>query len=119
MKSGVSRRLALPLLAAALLALPGCFYAPLFGAGRGSSSDEAMAQANVRGSIPALEAYYADNGTYAGATPEGLRGTYDYGLPEVRFVGPFDRRTYCVESTIGSATYSKRGPGGDVVPGAC
>jgi hypothetical protein len=31
-------------------------------------SDGAQAQTNVRASIPALEAWYADHGTYAGAT---------------------------------------------------
>lgn len=78
-----------------------------------------MAQANVRASIPALEAYWADNGTYAGATAEGLRSTYDAGIPAVRLVGPLNRRTYCVESTVGSSSYSKRGPAGYIVPGGC
>jgi hypothetical protein len=115
----VGRRLAVPLLSAALLALPSCFYAPLYGAESGTSSDEAAAEANVRASIPAIEAYYADHGTYAGATLATLRIQYDAGLPDVRFVGPLNRQTYCVESTVGSATYSKDGPAADIVPVPC
>jgi hypothetical protein len=29
------------------------------------------------------------------------------------------RSTYCVESTTGKATYSKNGPGGEIVPRPC
>jgi hypothetical protein len=112
----VGRRLAASLLVAALLVLPGCFYAPLYG---GASSDEAAAETNVRASIPAIEAYHADHGTYAGITIEGLRAQYDAGLPDVRFVGPLDLDTYCVESSVDSATYSKAGPAGEISPAPC
>lgn len=113
----MGRRLALPLLAAALLGLPGCFYGPLFGGGGYTPEGEAMA--NVRAAIPAIEAYYADNGTYAGATVEGLRATYDAGIGDVRLLGLLNRRTYCVESTVGSVTFSKAGPAAEIVPGPC
>ena len=113
MKGIVGRRFAVPLLAAALLVLPGCFYAPLIGVGSSTSSDDAAAEANVRASIPAIEAYHADHGTYAGMSLATLRVHYDAGLPDVRFVGPLNADTYCVESTVGSATYSKGGPAAD------
>lgn len=113
----MGRRFALPFLAAAVLVLPGCFYGPLFGGG--GSSPEGEARANVRAAIPAIEAYYADNGTYAGATVEGLRTRYDAGIGDIRLVGPLNRRTYCVESTVGGVTFSKAGPGAEIVPGAC
>jgi len=115
----VRSRLALPLLAAGVLALPGCFYGPTLSGGGSASSDDAAAQANVRASVPAIEAYYADNGSYAGATPDILRTTYDAGLPDVHFVGRFTRTTYCVQSTVGAATYSKNGPSAQVAPGPC
>jgi hypothetical protein len=113
----VRRRFALPLLAAALLGLPGCFYGPLLGGGGETAEGEAMA--NVRAAIPAIEAYYADNGTYAGATVEGLRAAYDTGIGDVRLVGPLNRRAYCVESTVGGVTFSKDGPAAQIVPGPC
>jgi hypothetical protein len=115
----VGRPLAAPLLLAALLALPGCFYGPPLSGSASTSSDEAAAQTNVRASIPALEAYYADNGTYAGATLEVLRRTYDAGLPDVQFIGRFTRSTYCVQSTVGAATFSKAGPAAEILPGPC
>lgn len=113
-------RVALPLTALVLLVLPGCFYGPGVLSGGGSaSSDEAAAMANVRASIPAIEAYYADHGTYAGASVEGLRATYDAGIGDVRLVGPLNDRTYCVESTVGAVTFSKAGPAAEIVPGTC
>src|SRR5919108_4671214 len=119
MKGIVGRRFAVPLLAAALLVLPGCFYAPLIGVGSSTSSDDAAAEANVRASIPAIEAYHADHGTYAGMSLATLRVHYDAGLPDVRFVGPLNADTYCVESTVGSATYSKGGPAAEILPASC
>lgn len=118
----MGHRLALPLLAAALLVLPGCFFGPAWDTSSGSalaSSEAEAARANVRAAIPALEAYYADNGTYAGVSLAVLRISYDRGIGNVSFVGPLNRTRYCLESTVGSATYSKHGPTADVVAGPC
>jgi hypothetical protein len=113
-------------LTAAIVLLPGCHqywgtssspssatvtYEPLDGA--------AQAQANVRSAIPAIEAYYADNGTYAGMTLELVQQRYDAAVREVLFVGPFSRDTYCVESSVGQATYHKQGPAADIQGGHC
>jgi hypothetical protein len=98
----MARGLVLLLLAATLLT--GCheqWGSPTSGGGS-ASSDDAAAQANVRASIPAIEAYYADNGTYEGATLEGLRSVYDAGLPDVVIVSA-EAETYCVESTVGAS----------------
>jgi hypothetical protein len=109
------RRGLLPLVAALLL-LPGCHE--LWGSSyaSGASSD---AEANVRAAIPALEAWYADNGTYAGATLALIQERYDASVKDVQFVGTFDHETYCVESTVGGETYSKNGPASPISPGAC
>lgn len=76
------------------------------------------AEANVRVAIPVIEAYYADTGTYAGMSVEGLEQAYDYGLPEVVFAVA-NAETYCVESSVGSETYHKAGRTGEILPGAC
>jgi hypothetical protein len=115
----VGRCFAAPLLAVALLVLPGCFYLPALGGVSGSSSDEASAESNVRAAIPAIEAYYADNGTYAGMTVEGLRATYDPGIGDVTLVGPLTQDAYCVESTVGGHTYAKPGPAAQIASGPC
>jgi hypothetical protein len=83
------------------------------------AGDASVALANVRASIPAVEAWYADHGTYAGLTLDGLEQQYDAGVKDVRFVGPRTRKTYCVESTVGEIAYHKQGPASDILLGHC
>lgn len=78
--------------------------------------DEEAAATNVRAAVPALEAYYADNGSYAGVSLEILR-SYDAGITGVEVSGTV--ADYCLSSTVGSASYSKAGPSGDVQAGGC
>jgi len=118
----IRRRVLLLALAASLLVLPGCGWLlgpSVEGAAQASgSSDEEAAAANVRGSIPAMEAYYADNSSYAGATADVLRA-YDYGIGDVHVVPSADGNSYCIESTVGSAAISKHGPASGLQAGGC
>jgi type IV pilus assembly protein PilA len=82
-------------------------------------ANESAAKANVRASIPAVEAYYADNDTYAGMTLAGLQASYDAGVKNITFGSTLNTTTYCVQSTVGQATYNKQGPSADIVSGAC
>jgi hypothetical protein len=77
------------------------------------------AATNVRAAIPAIEAWNADRGTYAGMTVKKLRGRYDAGIPETVTIVRATRTTYCVESTANGETYSFRGPHGPLAPGGC
>ena len=81
-------------------------------------ANKAAAQANVRASVPAIEAYYADNNTYAGATLSYLQTTYDAGVKNI-LVQAATSTTYCIQSTVGAETWNKGGPGTDIVTGAC
>ena len=88
--------------------------------------DQTAAKANVRAMIPAMEAYNADNvragdaGGYAGVSVSMLRDTYDSGIDESAVSIPYaNSTTYCVQSTVGNATWSKSGPGAYVVSGGC
>ncbi|HEX7255692.1 MAG TPA: hypothetical protein VF236_07160 [Gaiellaceae bacterium] len=99
------------------LALAGCGGAMPLG-GVGSTPGAGEAQAAVRSAIPAMEAYYADNGTYTGVSLRKLRSVYDSSIAGVR-VASADDRTYCVESTTGSPVFSKRGPAAEIVDGPC
>jgi hypothetical protein len=75
---------------------------------------------NVRAAIPAIEAWNADHGTYKGMTEAALNGDYDRTIGDsVRLVGPLTKDVYCVESTVGSATWHKAGPRGLVEGGSC
>ena len=81
-------------------------------------ANKSAAQANVRSSIPAVEAYFADNNTYAGATLAYLQTTYDQGVKNI-VIQSATATTYCVESTVGAETFKKAGPGADIVTGTC
>ena len=81
-------------------------------------ANKSAAQANVRSSIPAVEAYFADNNTYAGATLAYLQTTYDQGVKNI-VIQSATTTTYCVQSTVGAETFNKNGPGADIVTGVC
>ena len=81
-------------------------------------ANESAAKANVRASIPGIEAYYADNNTYAGLTLAGIQASYDAGIKNITF-GTLTATSYCVQSVVGQATFNKSGPSADIVSGAC
>ena len=94
-------------------------------------ANKQAARANVRSAIPAVEAYNADNTGestdvdanasttgYAGLTLDLLKSTYDQGVKNVTFA-TITTATYCVQSTVGSQTWHKTNPGGDIETGAC
>jgi type IV pilus assembly protein PilA len=81
-------------------------------------ANKSAAQANVRASIPAIEAYFADNNTYAGATLAYIQTTYDAGVKNI-FIQSAGATTYCIQSTVGAETWKKSGPGADIITGAC
>jgi hypothetical protein len=108
----------LVLLAGIVPLLNGCFF-PVAGRTGYSSENPDQAQTYVRATIPAIEAWYADHGTYAGLTLEALRQQYDAGLPDVTILGPLNVKTYCVEATADGVSYFKAGPAADILEGHC
>jgi len=89
------------------------------------------ARANVRSAIPAVEAWNADNTGasddvdadtatkgYQGIDLAKLQTAYDKGVKNVSFSSLTDT-TYCVQSTVGTKTWHKTDPGGDILTGAC
>jgi type IV pilus assembly protein PilA len=79
-------------------------------------ANRSAAQANVRSAVPAVEAYYADNGTYVGMNAAALTAI-DAGVQVT--VGTVGAATYCISNTQGGFTYNKQGPGAAIVVGAC
>jgi hypothetical protein len=71
------------------------------------------ARHTLLGVVAAMEAWYADHQTYAGATAARLRvAPYNTPVPSnVRIVATL-ANDYCVEATAGATTWSDRGPGG-------
>jgi type IV pilus assembly protein PilA len=81
-------------------------------------ANKSASQANVRAAIPAVEAYFADNNTYAGMTLQYLQTTYDAGVKNV-VIFSATGTTYCVHSVVGAETWKKAGPGEAIATGAC
>ena len=82
-------------------------------------ANNSAAKANVRSAIPAVEAYNADNSKgYSGMTLAKLTA-YDQGVKNVVIVGTPNTSSYCIRSTVGTKTWYKRGPGGDITTNAC
>ena len=81
-------------------------------------ANESAAKANVRAAIPAVEAFYADNNTYENMNLAALQSNYDAGIKNISF-GTLSGSSYCVQSTVGQATFNKNGPSADIVSGPC
>lgn len=84
-------------------------------------ANDAAAKANVRASIPAVEAYAADSATgdYTGMTLVALQ-TIDAGVQNVTVqASPAPGASYCVQSTVGTKSWHKAGPGAPLTTGTC
>ena len=81
-------------------------------------ANNSAAQANVRAAIPGVEAYAADHAGYTGATSAILQASYDAGIKHI-LIKTATATTYCIQSTVGQATYKKAGPSADITSGAC
>jgi prepilin-type N-terminal cleavage/methylation domain-containing protein len=84
-------------------------------------ANDSAAKANVRATIPAVEAFFADFGTttgYTGMTVGFLQSNYDQGIKGVT-IPSANSTTYCVQSVVGGKTWKKAGPDQDITSGAC
>src|SRR3982751_1723860 len=64
-------------------------------------AEKSAAKANVRSALPAMEAWYADHGTYAGATRAQLILSYDAGM-KASVGATLTSSSYCIFNTTGS-----------------
>ena len=85
-------------------------------------ANNSAAKANVRAAVPGIEAYNADNSTgsagYTGLTLAKLTA-YDQGIKNVSFLGSPNTISYCITSQVGTKSWYKKGPGGDITTTAC
>jgi type IV pilus assembly protein PilA len=81
-------------------------------------ANDSAAKANVRAAIPAMEAFFADFNTYAGATPGFMQTNYDQGIKNIT-IPTATSSTYCVQSDVGGKTWRKNGPAADLESAAC
>jgi len=71
------------------------------------------AQANLRAAVPAAEAYYADEGTYATMNLAALEAI-DSGVSPTLTVQAAAATSYCLTDTVSGKTWSVSGPGGSM-----
>ena len=87
-----------------------------------SKAEATAAQANVRAAVPAVEAFYADNGTYVGLNDASTAAVSGHLVlrpgqrgQDLRSTPPScRRRRYCISATSGGSTYYKLGPAGAI-----
>ena len=86
-------------------------------------AEKRAAAANVRSAIPAVEAFYSQEGTYVGmsnaanGTPPGIAYYDPASAAKVTVHGAPNApsgSSYCISSTQGNSTFYKKGPAGDV-----
>jgi prepilin-type N-terminal cleavage/methylation domain-containing protein len=86
---------------------------------RGRASETA-AKSLIHQIVPLMEAYYADNGTYATMTLDQLKSSYDQAIDPARFqLSSLSDTSYCVHSTYGGVAWRKEGPSEPVERGTC
>ena len=83
-------------------------------------ANKSAAQANVRASVPGMEAFNADHSTgYSGVTLTKLQASYDAGIKNIK-ISVATLGGYCVRNTTpGTVQYHKSGPSGDIKLGYC
>ncbi len=83
-------------------------------------ANKSATKANVRAALPAVEAFYSDNGTYVGATVTKLKASYDAGI-SLGTIKSASGTAYCAESTtLGGFKAHRTGPAGAItITGAC
>jgi type IV pilus assembly protein PilA len=81
-------------------------------------AEKRAADSNVRSSIPAMEAFYSDNGTYVGADPATLRASYDAGLASGLVTSGLSSIGYTMSFTQNACVATVVGPGG-VITNTC
>ena len=68
------------------------------------------AKANLRAALPSADAFYADNGTYAGMDAPAIVAI-DSGVSPTLTVAAAAAASYCLTDTVSGKTWSVLGPG--------
>lgn len=76
------------------------------------------AKANIDAAIPAMNAYYQDEGTFTGMTQAELQSSYSPGIRNITVVSA-GSAAYCVSSTVDGSTWYKLGPSGPLTTTRC
>ena len=81
-------------------------------------ANDAAAKSNIDVALPAVQAYYLDNGAYTGMTLRRLQTAYSRGVRNITIVAA-RATTYCVRSTVAGRSWYKAGPSGPITTTRC
>jgi Tfp pilus assembly protein PilE len=95
---------------AALMALNAGQNGPTSKSTRAAEARSAVGSLNFAQAATELEAFHAENGTYAGASLPPA-----FGVTLARA----DAASYCLQAGVGGSTQHFAGPGGTAAPGPC
>jgi prepilin-type N-terminal cleavage/methylation domain-containing protein len=98
---------------AALLAIAVASYT-----GARVEAADTAAKSSIEVAVPAFQAYYIDNGTYAGMTVDTLQAGYSRGIDSIA-IHSTASSGYCVSATVAGSTWYKAGPLGKITQTAC
>jgi len=73
-------------------------------------ANNSAAKANLREAVPSAEAFFSDNGTYAGMNAAALVAV-DSGVSPTLTVASANGTSYCLTDTVNDKTWSVQGPG--------
>ena len=90
-----------------------------FQTGARERANDATAKSNIRTAMPAIEAYRADNGTYAGMTEAGLKSQYSPGVQGIVVVSTGAERLLRARERRADARGSSSGPSGPITQTVC
>ena len=81
-------------------------------------ANRAVAYANVRTAVQAVETYHTDHDSYTGMTWAELHSV-DQGVSPTLDVASVAAQSYCISDHSGNMTFHKEGPDGPVSEGGC
>jgi type IV pilus assembly protein PilA len=79
---------------------------------------DAAAKSNIEVAAPGIQAYFLDNGTYAGMTLNRLRQRYSRGIQNITIVS-VGATTYCVRSNVNGRNWYQAGPSAPITRTRC
>jgi len=87
--------------------------------GQRNRASDAVASSSLRQAVPAIAAYFADNDSYVGMTPAGLRTSYEGTLHASLQLSSLTGTGYCAQTSVSGRTWRQNGPGGRIERLSC
>ena len=87
--------------------------------GQRNRASDAVAASSLRQAVPAIVAYRADNDTYLGMTPAGLRASYEGTLHASLQLSDLAEAGYCAQVSVSGRVWRQAGPSAQIERASC